>query len=292
MARIVVLGSANADLVVSVNRRPVAGETVLGRDFIVLPGGKGANQAAAAGRLGGQVWFVGCVGSDSYAETACAALSEAGVNTTRVRRTGGSTGLAFITVAEDGDNSIVVVPGANAQVTAADVDALADLLGPGSLLVLELELELEVVERAAALAASRGARVLLNLAPATRVSTQLLANTDVLVVNESEAAFLAGDGDQVITRLRELGPDRVVVTLGPEGALVNDAGTVAAVPAPEVAVVDTTGAGDAFVGALAVGLASGAAFIPSVEFAVRAASSTVGTRGAQASYKVLSALQA
>ena len=289
---VVVLGSANVDLVVQVPRRPLAGETVLGSDVAVLPGGKGANQAAAAGWLGGEVHFAGCVGDDSYGESLGAALHGAGVDTSRLRRSQAPTGMAFITVA-DGDNSIVVAPGANYQVTASDVDGLEDLLTPSSVLVLQVELPVPIVERAAALAVRRGARVLLNLAPATEVPRQLLAHTDVLVVNESEAVFLAGkatDWAQVSQRLIAMGPASVVVTLGPTGALVNDRGDVTRVPAPTVEAVDTTGAGDAFVGALAVWLARDVGLVPAAEFAVRAASATVGSPGAQASYEVLDGL--
>jgi ribokinase len=288
---VVVLGSANVDLVVQVSRRPLAGETVLGGDVAVLPGGKGANQAAAAGWLGGDVHFAGCVGDDLYGEMLGDSLSGAGVDTSRLRRIQSPTGMAFITVA-DGDNSIVVSPGANYQVTASDVDGLADLLTPSSVLVLQLELPVPIVERAAVRAVRCGARVLLNLAPATEVSQELLTSTDVLVVNESEAAFLVGGVDgwpAVSDRLRELGPENVVVTLGSAGALVNAGGHVSSVPAPIVQAVDTTGAGDAFVGALAVRLAAGADLLASTRFAVRAASQTVGRRGAQASYEVLGA---
>ncbi|MEI6622795.1 MAG: ribokinase [Actinomycetes bacterium] len=293
--RVVVLGSANADLIVRVERPPRVGETVIGADLVTLAGGKGANQAAAAGRLADDVLFVGCVGRDSLGDLVLKALDDAGVNTSRVARVAAPTGVAFITVGADGDNSIVVAPGANHCVGFAEVDGLADLLDERTILVLQLELPTTVVERAVSMASERGSRVLLNLAPATSVSAAALGNTDVLIVNETESEFLLGgrlpnEWAEVTEQLRRLGPTCVVVTIGPDGAVANDAGTVVQVGAPVVPVVDTTGAGDAFVGALAVRLASGETLFDAAEFAVRAASSTVQFRGAQPSYVGLSRL--
>jgi ribokinase len=276
---IVVLGSANADLVVRVERRPGAGETVLGSDTAVLPGGKGANTAVAAGRLGGRVAFAGAVGPDSYGTLLLDSMRSAGVDVSLVRRDERGTGLAFITVTPDGENAIVVSQGANAGLTMSDVDGLA--WDGVKVLVASLEVPIPVVEHALAVAAGRGVRTVLNLSPAARLST--LSTVDVLVVNEHEAAWLLdGSGDP--RRLLDLGPRSAVVTLGAKGAVVVSEDGTHEVPAPKVEVVDTTGAGDAFTGALAVGLATGAGLETAARLAVRVASISVTRAGAQPSY--------
>lgn len=288
--QILVLGSANADLTVTLARRPGSGETVHGRDLVVLPGGKGANQAAAAGRLGGRVLFAGCVGTDGYGDLLLRALTSAGVDVSAVRRVETATGVAMISVTPDGDNSIIVVPGANYEVTIADVDALSDAIAEAAVLVLQMELTVEVVVHAAAVAARHGTRVLLNLAPTVPIPPETLGACDPLVVNEHEAAFLlggqlAGDWATTAQRLSELGPASVVITLGAEGALSYDgAGAVFFVPPPAVKPVDTTGAGDAFIGALSVCLANGDQLPEATRYAVRVGSTAVLKRGAQTSY--------
>lgn len=287
--RVVVLGSANADLTVSVDRRPGPGETVPGRDLVTLPGGKGANQAVAAARLGGTVRFAGCVGTDADGDLLLGVLADAGVDTSAVRRVDAPTGTALISVTPDGDNSIVVVPGANEEVGTDDVDALAGVMAAADVLVLQLELRHEVVAYAAAVAARHGTRVLLNLAPAVPVAAEALAACDPLVVNEHEAAFLLGgelptDWLVAADRLRDLGPASVVITLGGDGAVSCDTTTVDLAPAPKLTPVDTTGAGDAFIGALAVRLADGDSLAAATRYAVRVGSTTVLRRGAQTSY--------
>ncbi len=269
---LVVLGSANADLVVAVARRPAGGETVLGSDTRVLPGGKGANTAVAAGRLGARVAFLGAVGRDQYGELLLGSLREAGVRVDRVRVVDGPTGIAYIAVTPDGENSIVVSPGANAALAADDVD-----LGSAAVLVASLEVPLPVVEHAVALAAKTGVRAVLNLSPVAALSPQTLAALDPLVVNEHEARALGGDP-------LALGVRSAVVTLGARGALViTPAGSVE-VPAPQVTPVDTTGAGDAFTGALAAGLAAGDDLVSAARRAVRVAAYSVTRAGAQPSY--------
>lgn len=291
--RIVVLGSANADLTVQVERRPQSGETVHGSELVTLPGGKGANQAVAAGRLGADVSFAGCVGVDSNGELLLAVMAAAGVDTTAVRRVETPTGVALIAVTPDGDNSIIVAPGANGDVGTADVDALQPTMAAAAILVMQMELATPVVEHAAAVASETGTRVLLNLAPAVTVSPATLAVCDPLVVNEHEAAFLLGpaaeggtisDWESTTARLRALGPRSVVVTLGGAGAVSDDAGTIHRAAAPQVTPVDTTGAGDAFIGALAWRLASGDNLADATLFAVRVGSTAVLKRGAQTSY--------
>lgn len=263
---VVVVGSANADLVVSVSRRPSAGETVMGSDTRVLPGGKGANTAVAAARNGAEVSLIGAVGDDPYGEFLLESLSSAGVDTTQVEKVTTPTGLAFITVTPDGENSIIVSPGANSAVTAADVD-----LRDARVLVASLEVPIEVVEHAVALAGRHGVRVVVNLSPVAELSPDTLAVLDPLIVNEHEARALPG-----------LDCSRsVVVTLGARGADVITAEGTRRIPAPEVDAVDTTGAGDAFIGALAARLAAGADLVDATEHAIAYAARSVTHVGAQ-----------
>lgn len=275
---IAVLGSANADLVVGVDRRPGPGETVLGSDLTVVAGGKGANTAVAAARLGGSVGLIGAIGPDAYGKLLVDSMRAAGVDVTRVRCDDRGTGIAYITVTPDGENSIVVSPGANAGLTTADVD-----LAGARLLVASLEVPTEVVEHALGLAAAGGVRTILNLSPVTPLAG--LSTVDTLVVNEHEARRLAGSTDP--RRVLDLGPRSVVITLGAKGAVLADPSGVHEVGAPKVEPVDTTGAGDAFTGALAVGLASGHDLRTAAELAVRVAAISVTRRGAQPSYPTL-----
>jgi ribokinase len=283
-AAVVVVGSANADLVVPVDRRPGAGETVLGGDLRTLPGGKGANQAVAAALLGAPTAFVGRVGDDAHGALLRGSLAGAGVDVAALRTDAAPTGVAIITVTPDGDNSIVVSPGANARVTADD--ARCDVVARAAVLLLQCEIGTET-SLAAALHC-RG-RVVLNLSPSGPVPPQLLARTDVLVVNQHEAADLLGTtaltAELAAAELRTLGPRTVVVTLGGEGAVaVDDAGTVHRATAPRVAVVDTTGAGDAFTGALAWRLADGDDLTAALAVAVRVGALAVTAGGAQPAF--------
>jgi ribokinase len=291
---IVVLGSANADLVVEVERRPGPGETVLGSDTRVLPGGKGANTAVAAGRLGTRVAFLGAVGTDSYGSLLLDSLRSAGVDTAFVRRAERPTGIAYITVTTDGENSIVVSPGANAALAATDVDVA--VVASARVLVASLEIPLPTVEHAVAVAVAHGVRPMLNLSPVATLSNQTLAALDPLVVNEHEAAWLLGaPGTEVDPRrLLELGLRSVVVTLGARGARLAVAGETAVheVAAPRVRPVDTTGAGDAFTGALAAGLASGTDLPAAARRAAEVAAFSVTRAGAQPSYPSLAELEA
>jgi ribokinase len=290
VTQVVVVGSVNADLVVTVDRYPGPGETVPGHGGTVLPGGKGANQAVAAARLGADVALVGAVGDDAYAETATACLRDAGVDLTALARRRGPTGLAVVTVAADGENTIVVVAGANAAMSPADVDAHRRLIGEATVVVVQGELPRETTEAAARAA---GARLIVNLAPAGPLDPAVLRRADPLVVNEHEAghalALLGGDpaqatGAALATALGDAGVPSVVVTLGAAGAVVVRDGATTHVPAPAVPVRDTTGAGDAFVGALATRLATGDDLLAAARFAVRVAAHSVQRSGAQPSY--------
>ena len=284
---VTVVGSLNEDVLVAVGRLPARGETVIGRAAEVAPGGKGANQAAAAGHLGPGVHMVGRVGADPAGDRQLAALAGSGVNVSRVHRTPGTpTGSATIPVEDGtGENLIVVVPGANAELRPADADV--ESVRRATVLLLQLEVPMQTVAAAAGFATGT---VVLNPAPAVSLPADLLERVDVLVPNEHELARLAGvaAGERSPRQLAELARSvtsgSVVVTLGARGALVVPAdGAVLLQAPPPVTAVDTTGAGDCFCGALAQALALGAELAAAVRYAVTAAAlSTVGpgARGA------------
>jgi ribokinase len=283
-ARICVLGSANMDLVVFADRAPSTGETVTGDRFVTIPGGKGANQAIAAARAGGEVGMVGSVGRDTYGDQVLDVLRSAGVDVAHVARVEETTGTAHILVEKDGDNSIVVVPGANGAVRPP-VSGLGVALDRARTLLLQLELPLAAVAEGAQAARSRGVKVVLTPAPARPLPRDLLAAVDLLVPNEHEAAVLTGeqDVDAAAAALLDLVPE-VVVTLGAQGALWCGRGTSPVrVPAPEVDARDTTAAGDTFVGALAVALGEGRAMPEALAWATAAAGLSVQKEGASTS---------
>ncbi|KPC58798.1 ribokinase [Streptomyces chattanoogensis] len=299
MYDVLVVGSANADLTVRVERRPGAGETVLGTDLMESAGGKGANQAAAAARLGGRTALLARVGGDAFGELLLSAQRDAGTDVAPVIvDEAARTGTAMIIVSPDGDNSIVVSPGANAALTPADVAAAADVIAASSVVSLQLEIPMESVRAAAAAAEDAGTRVVLNPSPAPEapLAPELLAVADPLVVNEHEARQLSGLADgkpgEWAHALRDKGARSVVVTLGGEGALVLDASGVTEVAGVRVKAVDTTGAGDAFTGALATRLARGDALPDAARFAVRVGAAAVTKPGAQPSYPTAAELDA
>jgi ribokinase len=283
---VTVVGSLNLDLVVPVPHHPAPGETVLGGDHARHPGGKGANQAVAAARLGQRVAMVGRVGADDAGRQLSAALRDAGVDVAAVTTTPDRpTGIACIAVDGDGENAIVVSPGANAALGEEEVTRAADRLRGAAVTLLQLEVPLHTVVAAARLATGT---VILNPAPAGSLPPELLAATDVLVPNESELAHLAGvpsapdDLEELARLARQLtGPDVVIVTLGPRGALLVEGATAEHVPAPRVAAVDTTAAGDAFCGALADALVRGERLRSAVGWATRVAAVVVTRAGAQ-----------
>nr|WP_231634164.1 ribokinase [Streptomyces clavuligerus] len=258
MTAIVVLGSTNMDLVAHVARPPRRGETVTGRDFAMVPGGKGANQAVAAARAGGDVAMIGAVGSDAFGPALRHTLAASGVDIDLLRTAEGPSGTAHIVVDDDGGNAIVVVPGANATVTSL-VPGDETLIATATTLLLQLEIPLPAVLDGARAAHRHGVRTVLTPAPARPLPPDLLAATDLLVPNEHEAAILTGVAEPraaAETLLRQV--PEVVITLGAAGCLhaVRGAGP-RSFPAPEVTAVDTTAAGDTFVGALAVALGEG-----------------------------------
>jgi ribokinase len=292
-ARICVLGSANMDLVVFADRAPARGETVTGERFVTIPGGKGANQAIAAARAGGEVGMVGAVGRDAYGDQVLAVLAAAGVDVGHVARVEATTGTAHILVDGDGDNSIVVVPGANGAVRPP-VHGLGAALDRAGSLLLQLELPLDAVTEGARSARARGVKVVLTPAPARQLPDELLAVVDLLVPNEHEAAVLTGerDVDAAAEALLDLVPE-VVVTLGARGALWRGWGTKPVrVPAPEVDARDTTAAGDTFVGALAVALGEGREMPEALVWASAAAGLSVQREGASTSMPHRAAIDA
>ncbi|MCH0571074.1 ribokinase [Streptomyces sp. MUM 136J] len=286
---LLVVGSANADLVIGVERRPGAGETVLGSELAVHPGGKGANQAVAAARLGADTALLARVGDDAHGRLLLSSLRAAGVDTVGVLVGGAPTGVALITVDPSGDNSIVVSPGANARLAPEDIRAAGSLFHASRVVSAQLEIPLEtVVEVVRSLAP--GSRLVLNPSPPRPLPREVLDACDPLIVNEHEARVVLGDAcvselpEDWARLLLAKGPRSVVVTLGARGALVASASGVFRVASVEVEAVDTTGAGDAFTAALAFRLATGADLPEAAAYAARVGAAAVTKRGAQESY--------
>ena len=289
MADVLVIGSINQDFLLKVEHRPKPGETVTDAVLSLHNGGKGANQAAAAVLLGASVTMLGRVGNDELGGPLMDALEEKGIDTSLIETVEGeSTGAAFITLTPDGENAITVAPGANRRVRPEDVDAVSDAIGDAKVFVAQMEVSPETVGRAVEVADENGTRVLVNLAPPMELPDETLEKLDPLVVNEHEAAFLLGSEVEGVDgaldaspELLKLGPRSVVITLGSEGAVYAEKEDGGHVSSPKVDPVDTTGAGDAFVGALAVKLADGSSLEEAVSYAVRAGAAAVTKEGAQ-----------
>lgn len=288
----IVLGSANTDYTILVERHPQPGETLLGDEVVVSTGGKGANQALAAARSGANPVFLGAVGADGNGQLIIDALAAGGVDISHVAAIDDeTTGMALITVSRDGENTIVVSSGANARMNEQGVEAtIRTIAGPGTLLLAQLEVSLSAVAKAAAIVEELGGRTVLNLSPSRDIPDSLLALCDPLVVNESEAHDVTGlaidsTDDAMIAATALLDRCRsVVITMGGDGAVFATPSTSGHLPAPRVTVVDTTGAGDSFVGALCAELAkrgTNAALRDAVEHGVAAGAAAVQWLGAQ-----------
>lgn len=284
---LVVVGSLNMDLVVRAPRHPRPGETLIGSQFQTFPGGKGANQAVAAARLGARVRMIGRVGQDAFGDALLQTARQDGVDTTFIRRDPhAATGVALITLDEAGQNTIVVASGANMQVSAQDIEQAAAAFEGASLLLMQLECPLEAVEAAAELAQRRGIPVVLNPAPARPLPQSLLARVDYLLPNQHELQLLAdGETDYptAAARLMHNGVRNLVVTLGEEGALLVTPQTQEKLPAFQVPVVDTVAAGDAFAAAFCVALAEGKSLREAVLWGNAAGAIAVTRPGAQPS---------
>jgi ribokinase len=286
---ILVVGSLNMDLVVNLPRLPQRGETLTGSHFATFPGGKGANQAVAAARAGGRVSMLGSVGADDFGQQLLESLHQSGVATEPVsQRTDVTTGVALITVDEHGENTIVVVPGANGTVSVADLNRAESLIAEVKALVLQLEIPIEAVDRAVTLAKKHHIPVVLNAAPAAQLSAATLDGLAYLIVNETELELVSGvpDNDDLSAageRLLARGVQHVVVTLGARGVYVHSAREKFHLPAHTINVVDSTAAGDAFAGAFTTALVRGAGLREAAAWGNAAGALAVSKAGAQPS---------
>lgn len=285
--RILVIGSSNTDMTVRSATLPKPGETVLGGDFRMGPGGKGANQAVAARLLGGDVTFVCKLGRDMFGEGASKHYESCGLDTSKILWSDKPSGVALITVDSKAENSIVVASGANADVTVSDIDSVADIIKSSGILLLQLEIPMDAVVRAAEIAFEAGVQVVLNPAPATSLPAELLKCVSILIPNETEASAISGidinnleTASAATERLKGMGVREVIITMGSRGSMVCD-GECTFVPAVKVNAVDTTAAGDTFCGGVCVALSEGKDLSEAVKFATAASSIAVQRPGAQ-----------
>lgn len=295
MQKILVIGSLNLDIVVNVEHMPEVGETILCSHMDMIPGGKGANQACAAAKLGAETTILGVVGKDMYADKQLESLREAGVDITRIlKRDKISTGLALITVNAEGDNSIVVISGANETVSKDYINQNIDIIEKSDIVILQLEIPIDTVVYAAKKAKELGKIVILDPAPVPKADIkEIYQYVDVIKPNETELGMLVGTEQNDIGKkteiLRKFGIKDVVVTLGGKGVYVNsEEEGILEIPALKVKAIDTTAAGDAFTAALAIMLAKGASVREAVEFANKVSAVVVTRKGAQTSIPSIS----
>lgn len=291
MSRIIVIGSSNTDMVIKSRKLPLPGETILGGTFLMNPGGKGANQAVAAARLGGIVTFVTKIGNDVFGNEALAGFNAANIETRYiVRDPKNPSGVALINVDEDGENCIVVASGANGTLVPGDLKSEIFETTKQDIFLMQLEIPVETVKYVAEKASARGSRVILNPAPACWLSDSLFKNLFLVTPNETEAGMLTGSEvfDEASAReaaeiLRSKGVQNVVITMGGAGAYILSGSVSMMVPGISVKAVDTTAAGDIFSGAMAVAISEGMDIVSAVTFANKAAAISVTRMGAQAS---------
>lgn len=297
---IVVVGSSNTDMVIKAGRLPAPGETVLGGTFMMTAGGKGANQAVAAARLGGNVVFIAKTGDDIFGKQAIDLFKQEGIDTGHIiPDSENPSGVALITVDANGENCIVVASGANAALKPADLQKAKHIIENAALVLIQLEIPVETVGYVVNLAAENGVKVVLNPAPAALLPDELLRKIAIITPNETEAGLLSGikvtnreSAEAAARLLAAKGIETVIVTMGAEGALLLHDGMCHFFEAPVCNAIDTTAAGDVFNGALAVALFNGKSILEAVPFAIRAASVSVGRMGAQSSAPYLHELNA
>jgi ribokinase len=288
---IVVVGSSNTDMVVRVERFPAPGETVLGGSFFMNPGGKGANQAVAAARLGGDVVFICKIGDDLFGNQSAKLFQKEGIDTSYILSDGDNpSGIALITVDTSAENNIVVAPGANAALSPEDLNEMLHVIVKAAFVLVQLEIPIDTVNYVARIASENGVKVVLNPAPACVLPEELYRHVYIITPNEKEATRLSGITVKNLETAKEAariihgkGVEVVIVTMGVRGALVSSEGRFVHVPAPVVKAIDTTAAGDVFNGALVVALSEGKKIAAAVEFACRASAISVTRQGAQAS---------
>lgn len=288
--KIVVIGSSNTDMIIKSPHLPGPGETVLGGHFSIVQGGKGANQAIASARAGGEVVFISCVGDDPFGQKAIEELGNEGIETSYIKVVKDiPSGIAMINVAETGENSISVAPGANSYLLPEDILNAADVIKVANIILIQLEIPIDTVAKAVKIAKKYNVPVILNPAPACKLSDEILSNIEIITPNEREAAVIAGlDATNInipdlAIFLSKTGPGTVIITLGKDGAYYyhNKAGKQ--IDGYKVNVVDTTAAGDTFNGYLAVSLAAGSKLEDAISLANKAASISVMRLGAQPS---------
>ncbi|WP_188206751.1 ribokinase [Alkalibacillus aidingensis] len=278
MSKITVIGSINMDLVTTAEKFPGKGETILGQSFSTIPGGKGANQAVAASKLGADVTFIGCVGDDPFAKTLMDHFNRHGINTNFIKKIEGEpTGVASITIAED-DNNIIVVSGANQAVSPEMVEQHEDVIAASETIILQFEIPMETIEKVIEVASKHGVTIILNPAPVRPISLEALERVDYITPNEHELAILLDDQEK--KAFYESHREKFIVTQGAEGVAYYD-GEEHLVPGYSVEVVDTTGAGDSFNGALAVALTKGESLEESCRFGNAVGALAVSKLGAQ-----------
>lgn len=290
---VTILGSANMDVVFTVDRIPMPGETLLASSTARFAGGKGLNQAVAAARAGANTTFIGALGTDDFGGELLATMTEARIDSTQVRRVVEPTGQAFIVVDSAAENTIIVASGANGTVSALTANDQAMVVG-AAVLLMQLELPLAVVTEATVLAREAGTLVMLNAAPASELPVELLDGLDFLIVNEHEACLIGGTEDLGAASLKLAGlVGTLIVTLGADGSAIYTGGAeVARIAAPRVTAVDTTGAGDTFCGAFAAAIAEGRELVAAAEFASAAAALSVQVVGAVPSVPMRAAIDA
>lgn len=289
--KIIVIGSCNTDMVINANHLPVPGETVMGGEFIMNSGGKGANQAVAVARLQGNVYFIAKTGNDLFGRRSIEQYKDEGIHVEYISSDASlPSGVALIIVDEQGENCIAVASGANGLLCPQDIEKAHAIIEEGDLLLMQLEIPMETVEYAARIAKQKGKRVVLNPAPARALSAELLSNLYMIVPNESEAEFLSGikvvdweSARKATDIISDKGVEVVAITLGAKGAFIKEGNKYYEVTNNKVKAIDTTAAGDTFCGALCVALAEDKSVLDAVRFACKCASVTVTRAGAQSS---------